>query len=90
MPIISNHFTVGTTAVQIVPPHFSGQHVCIHNHEHAEANDVFIGGPTVTIGNGIHAQPTLTSQVTIGPGDELWAVADGGSNELHVMVIRQD
>jgi hypothetical protein len=90
MPIISNHFSVGTARVQIVEAAMNGQHVCIHNHEHSSANNVYIGGSDVSITNGIHAQATLTSQVTIGPGDSLWAVADGGTNELQIMVIRQD
>lgn len=90
MPIINNHFTVGTAAVQIVPAAMNGQHVCIHNHEHSANANVYIGGSDVTIGNGIHAMPTLTSQVTIGPGDSLWAVSDTANQELHVMVIKQD
>lgn len=90
MPIVSEQFSVGTVAVQIVPPIGQPQHVCIHNHEHSSANNVFIGGPDVTINNGIHAQATLTSQITIGPDDELWAIADGGTNELHILRVLPD
>ena len=90
MPITQNHFSVGTARVQIVGPDVMSQHVCIHNHEHSSNNVVYIGGSDVTINNGIHAQPTLTSQIEIGPGDSLWAIADGGTNELHVLVVKQD
>lgn len=90
MPITQQHFSVGTAAVQIVAPDNMAQHVCIHNHEHASNSTVYIGGPDVTVSSGIHAQPTLTSQITIGPGDSLWAVADTADCELHVLTVRQD
>jgi hypothetical protein len=90
MPISTAHYSVGTAIVQIVAPDRQAQHVCIHNHEHAENSHVYIGGSDVTIGNGIHAQSTLTSQITIGPGDALYAVADTADCELHVLVVKQD
>jgi hypothetical protein len=90
MPITQAHYTVGTAAVQIVAPDRMPQHVCIHNHEHSQNSNVFVGGPDVTINNGIHAQATLTSQLTIGPGDSLYAVADVEDCELHILVVKQD
>lgn len=90
MPITQNHYTVGTARIQIVGPDVMSQHVCIHNHEHSSNSEIFIGGPDVTINNGIHAQPTLTSQIEIGPGDSLWAIADTEGVELHVLVVKQD
>lgn len=90
MPISTAHYLVGLTRVQIVGPDTQSQHVCIHNHEHAENSHVYIGGADVTINNGIHAQSTLTSQITIGPGDALYAVADTADCELHVLVQKQD
>lgn len=66
------------------------QHVCIHNHEHSSNSNVYIGAEDVTVENGIHAQSTLTSQITIGPGDALYAVADTADCELHVLVVKED
>ena len=90
MPISSAHYSVGTARVQIVGPDVMAQHVCIHNHEHSSNSTVYIGGEDVTIANGIHAQATLTSQITIGPGDALWAIADTAGCELNVLVVRED
>lgn len=90
MPITQAHHTIGTVAVQIVPADNMAQHVCIHNHEHASNSEIYIGNSQVTINNGIHAQPTLTSQLTIGPGDDLWAISDTEDVELHVLVVKQD
>jgi len=90
MPIVTKHYAL-TNGVkkQIVPPQGIPQHVCIHNHEHSNNVSVYIGGTDVTTSNGIHAQSTLTSQIALGPDDELWAIADG-SAELHVLIIKQD
>jgi hypothetical protein len=90
MPITQAHHTIGTVAVQIVPADRMSQHVCIHNHEHSQNSEIFIGNQNVTIGNGIHAQAELTSQLTIGPGDDLWAISDVEDVELHVLVVKQD
>ena len=90
MPITTAHYSVGLTRVQIVAPDIQPQHVCIHNHEHSSSGEVFIGGSDVTIANGIHAQATLTSQMTIEPGDSLWAVADTTEQELHILISKQD
>ena len=90
MPITTAHYSVGLTRVQIVAPDIQPQHVCIHNHEHSSSGEVFIGGSDVTIANGIHAQATLTSQMTIEPGDSLWAVADTAEQELHILISKQD
>lgn len=90
MPITTAHYSVGLTRVQIVPPDIQPQHVCIHNHEHSSSGEVFIGGGDVTIANGVHAQATLTSQMTLEPGDSLWAVADTEGQELHILISKQD
>jgi len=90
MPITTSHYSVGLTPVKIVQGQNMSQHICIHNHEHSSNSNVFVGGSDVTINNGIHAQATLTSQITIGPGDDLWAVADTADCELHVLVVKQD
>lgn len=88
MAIVATHYQVGTTPVKIVPSWAEVQHVCIHNHEHAANANVFIGGGDVTVNNGIHAQPTLTSQIIVPAGNEIWAVADTADQELHVLIMR--
>lgn len=90
MPIATSHFNLTNGVRQrIVNALGMAQHVCIHNHEHSNNVNVYIGGSDVTTSNGIHAQSTLTSQITIGPDDELYAVADGNA-ELHVLIVKQD
>lgn len=90
MPITTAHYTLTAgVRTKIVSADTMPQHVCIHNHEHSSSSTVYIGGSDVTVSNGIHAQATLTSQITIGPGDDLWAIADAEA-VLHILVIKQD
>jgi hypothetical protein len=65
----------------------SVQHVCIHNHEHNQNHEIYIGGPDVTLANGMHAVATETGQLQLLPGDELFAIANQASN-LRILVVK--
>lgn len=91
MPISTAQFTLTeNTPQQIVPPDRMNQHVCIHNHEHSQNSEIYIGNSSVTTSTGIHAVATQTSMLTIGPGDDLWAVSDANGVEIQVLVVKQD
>lgn len=63
------------------------QHICIHNHEHSQNREIFVGGPDVTLANGMHAVATQTGQVQLLPGDELFAIANSNCN-LRILVVK--
>jgi hypothetical protein len=65
----------------------SVQHVCIHNHEHNQNHEIYIGGPDVTLANGMHAVATETGVLQLLPGDELYAIANQASN-LRILVVK--
>lgn len=91
MPISTAQFTLtANVARQIVQPDRMPQHVCIHNHEHAQNKQIFIGNSTVTTTTGIHAVATQTSMIMIGPGDDLWAISDENNVQIHILVVKQD
>jgi hypothetical protein len=91
MPITTTQFTLlAGVRQQIVSPSSQSQHVCIHNHEHSQNREAFIGNSSVTVTTGIHAVATQTSMITIGPGDDLWAITDDASVVMHILVIGQD
>jgi hypothetical protein len=71
----------------VVPASVSVQHVCIHNHEHSQNREIFIGGPDVTLANGIHAVATQTGTVQLLPGDELFAITNQECN-LRILVVK--
>jgi hypothetical protein len=72
----------------VVPPSVEPQEVCIHNHEHSQNSEIFLGNETVTVANGMHAVATQTSIITLEPNDSLYAItADNGGANLRVMVV---
>jgi hypothetical protein len=71
----------------VVPASVSVQHVCIHNHEHNQNHEIYVGGPDVTLANGMHAVATETGVLQILPGDELFAIANQASN-LRILVVK--
>lgn len=91
MAIITQQFTLTKNVpLQIVAPDRMSQHVCIHNHEHSQNKEIFIGNSTVTTTTGIHSVATQTSMITIGPSDDLWAVSgEVGTVTIHVLVVKQ-
>ena len=91
MPLTTAQFTLtANVARQIVAPDRMNQQVIVHNHEHSQNAEIFIGNSGVTTTNGLHARSTETLSVNIGPGDDLWAVSDTNGVEMQVLVIKQD
>jgi hypothetical protein len=72
----------------VVSRNVEPQEVCIHNHEHSQNHEIFLGNETVTVANGMHAVATQTSIITLEPGDELYAItANNGGANLRIMVV---
>jgi hypothetical protein len=78
---------VANVRTLVVPPSTGVQHVCIHNHEHSQNREIFIGGPDVTLTNGMHAVATQTSVIQLLPMDELYAISSNSCN-LRIMVVK--
>jgi hypothetical protein len=90
MPVITYAYDlVANVRTLVVPPKTMSQEVCIHNHEHNQNREIFLGNSGVTLANGMHAVATQTSIITLGPSDDLYAIADSDCN-LRSMVVTQD
>jgi hypothetical protein len=72
----------------IVGASFGVQHVTIHNHEHSQNREIFVGGPDVTIENGMHAAATQTNTVQLLPSDELYAISGDNGVNIRVLVVK--
>lgn len=72
----------------VVGSSVSVQHVCIHNHEHSQNKEIFIGGADVTVANGMHAVATQTGTVQLLPGDELYAITAQTGLNLRILVVK--
>ena len=92
MPIITYAYNLAQNVrTLVVPASTQSQEVCIHNHEHSLNKEIFLGNSEVTTTNGMHAVATQTSIITIGPGDDLYAISgENGTVNLRVLVVRQD
>jgi hypothetical protein len=77
---------VANVRTLVVPPDVEPQEVCIHNHEHNQNHEIFLGNASVTLANGMHAVATQTSIITLEPGDSLFAIANQTSN-LRIMTV---
>lgn len=71
----------------VVPASVGVQHVTIHNHEHSQNREIFVGGPDVTVTNGMHAVAAQTSVIQLLPMDELYAISSVGCN-LRILVVK--
>jgi len=91
MPVVSAVFTLSNgTATKIVEPATMPHHVTLHNMTKSSNEYVHIGGPSVTDANSIHIDPGETLNLTLGPGDELYAVSDPGGLVVGVLDVRKN
>jgi hypothetical protein len=86
MAYIAQHYAVGTAAIMVVPADDNPQQVVLHNHEHANNHEIYLGPAGVTAATGLHLIHSETLQLTVAAGDELYAIADGTDRELHVLI----
>jgi hypothetical protein len=90
MPTTQTAYSVGTSLVQVVAPDAMAQRVTIHNLESIAARQIWIGGSTLVQGQSVHVNSATILQLTIEPGDALFAVTTSGTYSLGVIVQKQD
>jgi hypothetical protein len=91
MPLVSERYTLSnTTAVKVVTGSTKPQKVQLHNGSKSSNNFIMIGGTDVTTANGYHIDNAESIQITLGPGDDLWAVSDPNGLSLHVLAVKQN
>jgi len=78
--------TVGTAAVRVLEPAMKPREVLLHNATKSSNEYIwFGGGSAVTTSTGAHLDNAGTYQITLQPGNELWAITDSGTKNLHVL-----
>ena len=86
MPLFSDLYTLGTAASLVVPPATSPQHVTLHNHQKSSNTFIHIGGSAgITTTNSIHIDNSETYQITIPPGESLYALGTADGYKLGVL-----
>jgi len=90
MPIYNNLVTLGTAAQLVVPPRPMGQEVHLHNMTKSSNEYIHVGGPGITVNNSVHMDPGQSMVITLGPGDDLYALSDPSGLELGILAVIQD
>jgi len=90
MPIYNNLVTLGTAAQMVVPPRNMGQEVHLHNMTKSSNEYIHVGGPGITVNNSVHMDPGQSMVITLGPGDDLYALSDPSGLELGILAVIQD
>lgn len=73
MAISSGQLTIGTTATIIDGTYNSNFRLIVHNNDNTDA--VYLGGPDVTIANGLVVQKEQTLQLEMNPLESVFAVS---------------
>lgn len=81
MAISSGQAAIGLTPTLIDGTHNSNFKLTIHNADNT--TKVYIGGPNVTIANGLGIEKLTTIQLYIDPLDSLYAVSDKENHIIH-------
>jgi hypothetical protein len=90
MPVTQTAISVGTSLVQVVAPDSMAQRVTLHNLETVASRQIWIGGSTLVQGQSVHINSAVILQLTVEPGDALFAVTTSGTYSLGVIVQKQD
>ncbi len=78
--ITSGQTTVGTAAVQIDGSSVNPIHLTIHNNDNTKV--LYLGGSDVTTSNGLSLLKEETLQLTLYPGETLFAVTSDGTHVI--------
>jgi hypothetical protein len=86
MPVKSRTVTTGTTRVKISTDNL--YYRCVHLQSGTPIADIYVGGPDVTVANGIRlTTATNTLEFQLGSDDQLWAVANQANAVIRILEI---
>lgn len=92
MPIITRQFSLEQdTPVLIATADNMPQEVHVHNHEHAQGRDLYIGpNSDVSETNGHHVIAEADMVIQLRPNDELWGMTpDGPGCDVTVLQVQK-
>lgn len=90
MPITQTTYSVGTTVTQVVAPDIMPVRATLHNLEDVAGRKIWIGGSNLVQGQSIEINTSVYLQITLDPGDALYACTTSGTYGLGVMIQKQD
>jgi hypothetical protein len=93
MPVIVNNVSLEQdTPVLIAGSDNMAQEVHIHNHEHSQGRDLYVGPDSnVSATNGHHVEAESNVVFKLQPGDVLWGMTpDGSGCAITVLAIQKN
>jgi len=90
MPITQTAYSIGTAVTQIVAPDVMPVRATIHNLESVAGRVIWIGGSALVQGQSVEINSAVFLQITLDPGDALFACTTSGTYSLGVMIQKQD
>jgi hypothetical protein len=86
MAFQTKQVTVGTAAVQVLAPMSNPAKVILHNAEKSSNEYIWFGGSAdVTTTTGAHLDNADSYELTLGTGNQIWAITNSGTKSLHVI-----
>jgi dUTPase len=74
----------------IAPPSVQPQEVHIHNHEHSQGRNLYIGDETVTVTTGHHVLAETDIVIYLQPGQYLYGITpDGAGCDVTVLCVEK-
>lgn len=90
MPLYTNLVTLTASPQIVVPPRTQPQEVHLHNATKSSNEYIHLGGPNITTNNSLHMDPGESLTITLGPGDDLYALSDPSGLQLGILAVIQD
>jgi len=90
MPITQTAYSVGTAVTQVVAPDTMPVRATLHNLESVAGRVIWIGGSALVQGQSVEINSAVFLQITLDPGDALFACTTSGTYSLGVMIQKQD
>jgi hypothetical protein len=88
--ITQSNFSIGTAVTQVVAPDTQPIRATLHNLEDVSGRKIWIGGPSLVQGQSVEINSAVFLQITLDPGDALYACTTSGTYGLGVMIQKQD
>jgi len=90
MPITQTAYSIGTAVTQVVAPDTQPVRATLHNLEDVTGRKIWIGGSGLVQGQSVEINTAVFLQITLDPGDALYACTTSGTYGLGVMIQKQD
>jgi len=90
MPITQTAYSIGTAVTQVVAPDIQPVRATLHNLEDVTGRKIWIGGSGLVQGQSVEINTAVFLQITLDPGDSLYACTTSGTYGLGVMIQKQD